>query len=396
MMKINILFFLLTVFLISCSSGEEDYEEYKEYKEREIVLNPYSDIDFKNVVRIGSCSHEHILSQKGLENCWNRGIRNINISNYDPSVPLNSLDITETTTYLDWESTDCNKKVSKTIQTLSFNDFVDKDGQYVKVSEIVTLPNAERVNLLDYPYMLHSLYIGSTFGDAGWKGLTDDAIAWRVKHPILNSNELWRNIIENTTEKGVFGILAHPLSGSTSWTDATAFVDASKGIIQGVETFNQGATEGKNREYSIFYDDLLCGGRHLWCLSATDWQGDRGDKDVNVDRGGQQLLLPADYDEMSIGEKQHACLRAYKNGTFFPIGIGNLQVDSIVVNDSLINIYMNKPCVLDRIVGGRRKTIGTVKEYSIGVNWVNKYIRFEAFLNDGDFVYTQPIFVRDK
>ena len=382
------LFIFLLFTILSCTRDDE------EWREREISFNPYANIDFSNIVRVSSSSHEHIINQESLENCWNRGIRNINISNYQPSAPFLLRDNNTEVSFLDWNNERCERIVTKNISPVAFHDFVDNNGDIVKVSGIVCLPNAERVNLSNYSYMLHSLYLGSSFGDAGWIAMTSDAVSWRIEHPLLDSGELWRNIRDNSSMGSIFGILAHPLS-AVSKEEAKAFIKGSNGLIQGIEVFNQGIPTETNRAFRDFYDELICAGFRLWCVSATDWQGNFGDKSIIVDRGGQQLLLPGKYNDMSTEEKESACLSAYCQGTFFPFGIGSLQVDSILVNEEKISIYYNKTCNLDKIVGGKRTYIGLTKEYEQEINRVRNYIRFEAYTDNGDFVFTQPIFVRD-
>jgi len=51
------------------------------------MKNPYAEINWDTVLRVGSASHMHMVNQEQFENGYKHGLRHFQISNYYPSVP---------------------------------------------------------------------------------------------------------------------------------------------------------------------------------------------------------------------------------------------------------------------------------------------------------------------
>jgi hypothetical protein len=54
------------------------------------MINPYGEINWQSVLRIGSANHMHVTDQEALDNAYRHGIRHFPISNYYPSAPYDA------------------------------------------------------------------------------------------------------------------------------------------------------------------------------------------------------------------------------------------------------------------------------------------------------------------
>lgn len=364
-----------------------------------ITLNPYRNIDFAQCVTLVSNTHEHIFNQSTLENCYNRGVRNINLLHYSPSTPQ-KFDPDYQVEYEDYTSATDLTKTTKLSPKRSFSNFVDKDGNQVNLSDIVVLPNCEHVNIIGYPYMLHTNYLGSEFGDPGWlkqDGDTQQGVQWRIDHPIITDYELFAGIRANMPFGKIFGTLNHPTDGIPSYSVTDQFIEHSDGLIKAVEIFSGAYTASVLQDFEDYYDYLLNKGYQLWCLAVVDWQGD-GEQAQTGDRGANILLLPSNYSELTYIQKQNAILDAYIAGTYFPIGRGELLITNVEEFGDNIKFTFNKPAHVIYCMYDGNKTIVASDTSSVVINTkkASKYVRIKALGDNNEFIFSNPIFVRNN
>lgn len=361
-----------------------------------IEINPYSNIDFGNHVRVLSNTHEHVMNQAALEWVWNKGVRNINPSNYQPSSPV------DFTTgyqydYNDFTSAEDMAVITKLGPDRRLSDFTDANNNFVRIADIVSLPNAERVNIQGYNYMLHSNYLGSTFGDPGWMTIEgieiSSTVSWRSQHKFLTTEQLFNGIRSNLMFEGkVFGTLNHPRSAEESYESVKDFVTKSNGLIQGVEVYSSVLSPSDMAaRYIDTYDRLLNDGFRLWALAVTDWPHLNLEEGVK-DYGCNQLLLPSDYESLTYVQKQEAILDCYIAGQYFPVGLGTLTVEDFTINGNEITVTFNKSCNIKAVVDGVEINKGTATSATQIMYDNAKYVRFYAQADDGDFVFTNPVF----
>lgn len=365
-----------------------------------ITLNPYRNIDFAQCVTLVSNTHEHIYNQQLLENCYNRGVRNINLLHYQPSAPQKFTPNYQVA-YIDYTSATDLTKTTKLSPKRNYNDFVDKDGNNIDLSDIVVLPNCEHVNIIGYTYMLHTNYLGSTFADPGWQKQTGDeqsGVQWRIQHPILTDAELFAGVRANLPFEKVFGTFNHPMDGMNgSYSQQEQFIRNSDGLIQAMEVFNRGYSPSVNQSFEDCYDHFLNKGYKLWATAVVDWQGD-GTQFYANDLGANVLLLPSNYNNLTYIQKQNAILDAYIAGQYFPVGIGKLLITNIEESGDNVRFTFNKPanaiyCLYD---GNKTFVASNTSVVVINTKKASKYVRIKALGDNNEFIFSNPIFVKNN
>ena len=364
-----------------------------------ITLNPYRNIDFAQCVTLISNTHEHIFNQSTLESCYNRGVRNINLLHYSPSAPQ-KFDPDYQVEYEDYTSATDLTKTTKLSPKRSFSNFIDKNGNQVNLSDIVVLPNCEHVNIIGYPYMLHTNYLGSEFGDPGWlkqDGDTQQGVQWRIDHPIITDYELFAGIRANMPFGKVFGTLNHPTDAIPSYSVTDQFIEHSNGLIKAVEIFSGTYVDSVKQNFENYYDYLLNKGLKLWCLAVVDWQGD-GVQVQTGDLGANVLLLPTNYNSLSYTAKQNAILDAYIAGQYFPVGLGTLMITDVKQDGNLVTFTFNKSAnTVYGIFDGKRKVLGTnISTVTVDTSKAAKFFRLKALGDNYEFIFSNPIFTNNK
>lgn len=357
-----------------------------------IERNPYERVDFNECVRVLSNTHEHITKQDSLEHVWNKGVRNVNSSHYMPSAPI-IFNPDYQAEYLDFNTAEDLTIVTKQTPKRNFHDFTDVSGNEVSIADIVSIPTAERVNIIGYDYMLHSNYLGSTYGEPGWNDIEgvdpQTIVTWRRAHKFQTAEQLFQGIRNNMPFGRVFGTLNHPRDNDEPYESVVDFIKKSNGLIHAVETYSSvKASESHKKRFVETYDKLLKDGFRLWCVCVTDWPH----LDIERDYGCNQLLLPSNYNQLSYIEKQNAILDCYLSGEYFGCGLGTLQVENYSIIEDTISISFNRNCHLSAVIDGNNLDKGTGTNFSQKIDSAKNYIRFYAEAQDGDFVFTNPLF----
>lgn len=355
------------------------------------MINPYKNIDFNSIVVLPAISHEHTYSQEYFQNCWNRGIRIIPIVHYGPAVPRYPID-GWTAEYEDYTDETGLVKATRT-ETGAIADFVDNNGDTVDVSELPSLPNAERVNLSDYPN-IHLCSLGSTFGDPGWSLLpgnvnpTGGIVAWRSAHPVLTFGELLTSIEANKLYDDIFLTLNHPTEVENTYLRMLAY-----GKINAVEAYNNGYTDEMNQTFRNKIDNFLRAGYRFWLVASTDWQGDYPvDSGRTEDLGCNVLLLDPNYNSMSKIDKEKEILSAYMQGRFYASGKRTIGLSSLTAGEGVVSLTLSETVpTLKIITDSETIELSNVSNASYNIKNPTIFVRFEAF-SGTDFLFTNPIF----
>ena len=367
-------------------------------KGSKVLHNPYQNIDFSNCKKVLSNTHEHIYEQERLEWCYNKGIRNINLLHYKPAAPQKfedgySVDFQDYTSINDL--TIITKHSGDYLPTSPYHDFIDKDGNEVHLSDIVVLPNCEHTNIRGYNYWVHSNFLGSEFAEPADLDMPGGVYGDRANYKILNDEQLFEGVTTHRPFGKTFGTLNHPADSRTNLDDEERFVARSCGLINAVEVFNgdYGGVDAEiNRNCEAFYDRLLKKGYELWCVAVPDW----ANIGYSMDLGMNMLLLPSNYDSLIYVEKQNAILDAYIAGHFFAVGVGGLSITNILQDDDNITFVFNKNAAeIYGIFDGNSKLIGTnVSQVTVNPLYASKYFRLKAIDSNGDFIYSNPMFIK--
>ena len=309
------------------------------------VLNPYSNVQWQNVIYVPSCSHEH-CAVKDLQNLYNGGLKHLAISNYHPSEPAYPLD--------------------------EYFGVTIPEG-------IIGSPNSEFYNM-DIRFF-HSNALGSFATDPGENSIVD---TWRNK---------FRKILGQMQYADGGGItLNHP-----AWTKAYAeeqqvspklgnydlidMLDFDDRVL-GIEFYNSGNQGNTANMWDLdTWDYILKTGRRCWGFCVADHDGQSNDRSY-VWRG-RNILLCNEFTE-------HECLKAYREGRFYgSIYNTDLKFSSIELSGYTVSVVADNADHLEFVVDGVYHEVnGSSGSYNVPAG--STYVRVEAHNNDNS-IFSQPI-----
>lgn len=398
------------------------------------LLNPYAGANYDN--QVPSQTHEHCYTKEKLENAYNRGIRLVSCSHYSPSTPrypFSGFDYT----YQDYKSKqavldgDLEMIIRHNTGAIPIINVNDGD---VQTDDIPQIANAERSFLTDISG--HFNILGLLWGSAGnamCNGeLTNSSEDTTIKKNYsLESTTKFNELLEDESmwqfgAKYAFGTINHMTSKSTAIT----MLDRCPAIFKAMEIFNQGYSTGWNENFKSAFDSVLKSGYKIWGTAVVDWQGDwatwayttaeerarweakflelpteEQSKYVNAegyymatgriqkDRGCNVLLMDGNYSQMSASEKAKEGIKAYIAGRYY-MSAWNTKSMKLITDHHLVTFKVSD--IADKIV----LVTGKVRmeyENTDTINYVAQkddiFIRFEAYWADGEFVYSNPVFV---
>lgn len=360
-----------------------------------LKLNPYKDIDFSTGIKVPSISHEHNHTQAAFERSWNRGIRHIPVFNYQPSVaryPITGW----SSDYEDWIDETATGMATR-IETGDIVNFIDDLGDTIIVSDIVSSPICEKVNVIDYA--IHFNPMGSTWGDPGWNHLPDypaipdpigGIVAWRQDNALYTLAEMITNIKANMYYGKAFLILNHPTNAKEIYLNA---YNEAPALFKGIEGWNNYFSPSINENCRETYDWLLQQGADLWIVAAVDWQNYGTNPE---DLGCNVLMVDSSYGSMSKAEKEEEALDCYIEGRFYASGKMGFSISSLEATSNSVTITFDQQCDSIRVITNRGERTVTnetsISEYAFSGT---SYIRFEAWIGV-DFIFTQPIFFQSE
>ena len=354
-------FFLFLFCTLSCK-GVEDVVNIKG------IENPYSGKDFESVIRIISTTHEHVTSQRSLEDYINRGIEVLSISNYSPAVPVFPI------TGFSRDYVDCQleresdgtiiydkdkngvvkttiidntlykvpklKRVTKTVVG-GFTDFTKPDGELTDLSAMPQLPNAEHTHYYwpketgltatNHVNFVGTLWADVCNGEDEISGLEDynqengynlSSVGLRSLFPIWSITEMLDSVRNNLLFPGkVFGTINHPGYSGIEDRYIDAYMKYGRDVFKGMEIYNNSDTENVKKANIEIYDRALIRGHRLWCVAANDWGNLKPDQsNYPKNRGCCVAYIDNNYSILSVNKKAEAVLDSFINGCFTAAG----------------------------------------------------------------------------
>lgn len=366
------------------------------------MINPYSGINLSNTERILSVSHQHLShakasTQRSFDEIYATDVKHFCISRYRPSIITYPFDYTNNTfEYVanDFHSTD-------DVETLKIQDAVTINIQ----NDVIGSPNAEHI----YPLLLwngawnkwSSIHINSV--GSLWESclIPDSETGYQNASSGLSYSDDIRGMIANLLYSDSGGVIVnHPEYTENSKHfdfDLTRFIEDCLDLDQrvlGTDVISSG-TQTTIAYNSSVIDTILSTGRRCWMFCIGDWARDRG---------RNELLIPTG---LSRAEKEHACLKAYRDGAFFGRWANSeLKITSIGLTNGTFTMTADNADGINVVIDGEETEYqGT--SVSVEVPNSAKYVRAYAYIEkdddpdwgykDGDIykdvVYTNPIMV---
>lgn len=317
------------------------------------IINPYKSVVFGSYIEVPSCSHTHCKRQDILDRLVDGGLRHLALSNYHPSrhwYPLNESHIENGITY----------------------NFNIPEG-------IIGSPNAEFWNMEISQF--HANGLGTLYEEDSKQA---PSATWRYKFKL---------ILEHLQYSDGGGItLNHPawtkVRGTSSSVltnkDLMDMLDFDDRVL-GIEFYNQNDIE--TRWALDTWDEILKTGRRCWGFCVADWG-----PTYTTDWTGRNILL-CDSNIMNTGttaEKEHECLKAYREGRFYGSIKGtNLKFTEISINGNTITVSTTGATSLNIVVNGVSNIINSDSTTYTVPNYAT-YVRVEGH-NDADSIYSNPI-----
>lgn len=307
------------------------------------MINPYSNIDWENVLQVPSVSHAHDRSQTDFDRLVDAGVRHVALSNYHPSEATYPL------------------------------------SDYFSVPEgIIGSPNAEFYNMDIASFHANGL------GCIGYSEPEPNSrMSWRVK---------LGNVLNGMQYDDAGGItLNHP-----HWTKATGGVLTNKDLLTmldwdsrvlGIEFYN--ATCERYEDLGVgwdldTWDYILSTGRRCWgfCVPDHDAQANISSEPDYVWEG-RNILLVSEFTE-------YECLKAYREGRFYgALRNTDLTFESISYSNGVLSVVTSNADYIDFVVNGSYNRVnGISATYNVPSNAV--YVRVEAS-NSENTIYSQAI-----
>lgn len=361
------------------------------------MINPYSGIDLGTVERIQSVSHQHLshssdeLTRSNFNTIYGTGVRHFAISRYRPSLITYPFDYTDGSfVYVNnpFDSTDSPETLKE-----NYSCTVDIED------DVIGSPNAEHL----YPLLLwngswnkwnsvHMNGLGSTF-ESGLKPV--ESTGYGNEGLGISYSKAIDAILKKLQYPDGGGVIInHP-----NWTnnnkhfdfDVPRFIEDCLDLDQrvlGTDIISGGKQTALEYQTGVI-DSILATGRRCWIFCQGDW---------NLKRGRNELLIPSG---LSGAEKEHECLKAYRNGAFFGrYGNSNLSITSIGYSDGTFAMTADNADGIAVIVDGVETDYDS-DSVSVSVPSTAKYVRAYAYISrdddpdweyDNDDVYKDVVF----
>jgi hypothetical protein len=406
------------------------------------IENPYSNVEWDNVQL--AQTHEHCYDEAKLTSSYNRGIRVIACSHYFPSTPRYPMsgwsspykDLHTLEEYKAGDHSYVDRTNTDSIPTITIG------GNTINTDTIPQIANAERCFVSGYGG--HCNILGLLWGSFG-NAVCDFALTYRQSEEdkallyqlrrdySLESIEKFNDLLNDETmwqfgSQYAFGTINH----CNSVGSAKNLLDGCPSIFKAMELFNQGYSAGWNDGFRTAYDSLLSQGYKIWGTAVVDWQGDwarwnfttaaektewqakydalssaeqqqYGSAEAyymqtgryQFDRGANAILLPQSYNGLSVQDKAKEVIKAYIGGRYYMVGLGAYGI-RVSVNGNTIAFTLSDYCDHIKVITatGSQTYSGTDTIYH-KAKATDIFVRLEATWDDGDFVYTNPLFVSE-
>lgn len=386
------------------------------------IDNPYAGIEWDRVHYIPSSSHVHVEDQAKFDKIYHQcGLRHIPISNYYPSAPTYPIEKIRYNQYAIEQNfglvynPDGGKPGNEKWAAGRFingpfhwNDILMKGqdawfrelppelqaklpfkpGDFIFKhipSDVIVSPNAEHHSFTNAP--LHSNAIGSLYSSGNFD--VHDLFKTQEHGYAIGTGLPWEVVFPKMLDQLLFadagGItINHPVWSGLTFDQVIKMLDFDNRVL-GIEVYNDTCATAFGDPPAGWavrlWDEILKTGRKCFGFFVLDHTAGRG----------KNILLAPDFNE-------HACLKAYRDGTFFGALSGSgLRFSRISLQDNELSIALNGQAAI-RIVtdrGEAQRTSGAEAMYRIptdaaGVPAIS-YVRIEAIDDSSEQLFSQPI-----
>lgn len=339
------------------------------------------------------------------------------------------------------EDVDSELETYDAVYSSTIPTYIDENGVEQSTDNLVQIPNQEHTYIAyENGYAnQHLNALGNMFTQHGIytrKGLRRD---FRLAHMMYKLKDMREVFEANSVYKGKnFYTINHCNS-----VYATNRVIEEFGEFHGFELFNQGYSKGWNQEFRDTYDELLKNGLRLYGVAVPDWHGDYKPlwtyctdeeriewtnkynslsseeqaqfgsakeyyeavgAEVNRDRGCNVLLMDENYSSLPtncfpnedyIYSKAEAGLDAYHAGRYYMSAWNSQTITSFEVDDNRIKLSVTgSPAKFKFVTNLRKEEVENGSDVYIQEG--ETYLRFEAYYDDGEFIFTNPIWIEDN
>ena len=391
------------------------------------MINPYENVDFGTASRVFSVSHQHLrharyisddtpyseekkqeaknsaknACQSVFDGIYDSGVKHFALSRYRPCITTYPFDYENNSfTYVanPWKSTE-------DIETLKQNWGVAIDID----DDVIGCPNAEHV----YPHVLvngvwkiwrrmhinglGSLYESFTNPDPknGYNGRAySDGLAMHYPDAI----DAILNGLQYTDGGGI--IINHP-----HWTGEDSLGCDIERFIKDCLDYDQrvlgtdiiASASFNSYDYNKqLIDNILLTGRRCWLFCQADWD------EHERHRGRNELLIPNGLSTKA--DKEHACLKAYRDGAFFGRWANtDLSITNVSFSGNVFSLTADNADGIIVVVDGEEH-IESGNSVEITVPNDAVYVRAAAYKEPSagseylydDIVFTNPIMVNPR
>ena len=396
-------------FVVGTSTGEAAGDS------RDVVRNPYAEIDWSSVRQVGSGTHIHCRSQRALEILYRRGLRHLAISNYYPSVPCTVDEVVGQ--YQVEQAFGTTKKAGYSHETFRWNDIIaDPDTGWLSElpaerqaalpfktgprifaevpDDVIFCPNAEHHSVTDSG--LHFNAVGSRFASGtfdvrnGYQ-LDKHGYCMGVGLPWKEAfGRVWDGLI---CEDGGGVTINHPVWSGLTVQKIMEFLDFDPRVL-GIEIWNHTCEQLNGKGWALKqWDEVLATGRRCFGFAVSDHVHSN-----DPEFQGYNILLINK--EVAADQVANACLQAYRQGRFYCTLLGEVRFEDLRVSDRQVSIKTNHRCAL-RIISAAGVVAtgeGTDLEWACPMELAermrHRYVRVEAKQLDGkDQTFSQPIWL---
>ncbi|MBA4030586.1 MAG: hypothetical protein C0478_06800 [Planctomyces sp.] len=258
-------------------------------------------------------------------------------------------------------------------------------------SDVILCPNAEHHSMTDnsgHFNALGSYFASGTFDVRNKYRLIDHGYPMGCSLP-------WKDAAQRIFDKLQFpdggGLtINHPIWSGMNLSQVCQMLDHDPRVL-GIEIWNQTCDQLNKKGWALdLWDDILRTGRRCYGFSVSDHAQS---SDPNF-LGYNRLLIPQN---TADSEREHACLKAYRNGRFYCVRTGRLELRSLHFRDNTLTLQLNHKARIKVVTATGIQNESEAD--SIQMSWSEsdraerKYVRVEAWgLDDEEALFTQPVF----
>lgn len=384
-------------------------------QEQRTVHNPYEGVDWENAWRVPSATHMHLVNQSGLMNAHRYGIRHFPISNYYPSAPYDASTRLSDFRLRQWWP--AMRDGSRVEPPINWNDIVnwrdelaapynsqvpfeETEPTYSAIPDDALLShNAEHHGFSNS--QAHICSPGSSFASGtfdvhnnfqlnghgfpvgfggpwqtAFEGMIDgldypDGGGITINHPTWFSKFTDEQVVEMLDfDDRVLGIeIYNDYSRKRDWHQNSDYV----------------APDEPEQGFSVrLWDRILLTGRRCWGFCVPDHSAGNGNWQ------GRCMLVVREHTE-------HACLKAYRDGSFYACLTGNGPVvQRFEATETSVSVTLSSPAEIRFVANAAVVKTVTGDHSTFEIPHKNgsaavAYVRVEVRDEGGERLFLQPV-----